>query len=192
MMLASPVARWHWSITLCIGGQDPLLNWSSRFVTSVERCCWTHGRTGRSPSSGSPASLSPGPWWARPAYCSSSMGRSNLMVPDPLILHYDSDFLETVDCGCIHANKADFSVCVIGQLGWQDVCVGAVAQCSLWDLAKAIILLYSDTDAKEWTADTVLGIVDEMAGELFGKGGYCRHATHISSQCCIQIHVYKC
>ncbi|KAG5283322.1 hypothetical protein AALO_G00040810 [Alosa alosa] len=50
-----------------------------------------------------------------------------------------------------------------GELGWQDVCVGVVAQCSLWDLAKAIILLYSDTNAKDWTADTVLGIVDEMA-----------------------------
>ncbi|XP_063070513.1 F-box only protein 47-like isoform X1 [Engraulis encrasicolus] len=50
-----------------------------------------------------------------------------------------------------------------GKLGWQDVCVGAVPQCSLWDLAKAITLLYGKADAKEWTTDTVLGIVDEMA-----------------------------
>lgn len=56
-------------------------------------------------------------------------------------------------------------MCVPGQLGWQDVCAGAVAQCSLWDLAKAIILLYSDAEAKDWTADTVLGIMDELAGE---------------------------
>ena len=69
-----------------------------------------------------------------------------------------------------------------GKLGWQDVCVGLVAQCSLWDLAKTIILLYSDADTKDWTADTVLGIVDEMAGELWGKERRYICVAHISRE----------
>lgn len=53
-----------------------------------------------------------------------------------------------------------------GKIGWHEMLDGVVAQCGLWDLAKAVILLYTDVEAKDWSADTLLGIIEEMTGEL--------------------------
>ncbi|XP_035250576.1 F-box only protein 47-like [Anguilla anguilla] len=49
-----------------------------------------------------------------------------------------------------------------GKIGWHEMLDGVVAQCGLWDLAKAVILLYTDAEAKDWSADTLLGIIEEM------------------------------
>ncbi|XP_026802933.1 F-box only protein 47 [Pangasianodon hypophthalmus] len=49
-----------------------------------------------------------------------------------------------------------------GKLGWQDVRDGAVVHGALWDLAKAIILLYGNTDNKSWSTDTILAIINEI------------------------------
>ncbi|XP_055735212.1 F-box only protein 47-like [Salvelinus fontinalis] len=49
-----------------------------------------------------------------------------------------------------------------GSLGWQEQLGAGVAQCSLWDLAKAVILLHSDLEARDWTTDTVLAILEEL------------------------------
>ncbi|XP_060786497.1 F-box only protein 47-like [Neoarius graeffei] len=48
-----------------------------------------------------------------------------------------------------------------GKLGWQDVRDGAVVHGALWDLAKAILLLYGNAD-KFWGTDTILAIVHEL------------------------------
>ncbi|KAI5107446.1 hypothetical protein C0J45_3084, partial [Silurus meridionalis] len=50
-----------------------------------------------------------------------------------------------------------------GKLGWQDVWDGAVVHDALWDLAKAILLLYGNTDGnKNWSTDTILAIINEI------------------------------
>ncbi|XP_030642460.1 F-box only protein 47-like [Chanos chanos] len=49
-----------------------------------------------------------------------------------------------------------------GKVGWQSVCEGVLPPCGLWDLAKAIILLHGDQDARDWSTDTVLAIFSEM------------------------------
>ncbi|XP_010878499.2 F-box only protein 47 [Esox lucius] len=49
-----------------------------------------------------------------------------------------------------------------GSLGWQELLGAGVPQCSLWDLAKALILLHSNLEATDWTTDTVMGILEEL------------------------------
>ncbi|XP_053536810.1 F-box only protein 47 [Ictalurus punctatus] len=49
-----------------------------------------------------------------------------------------------------------------GKLGWQDVRDDAVVHGALWDLAKAIMLLYGNTDNKSWSTNTVLAIINEI------------------------------
>ncbi|XP_061082863.1 F-box only protein 47-like [Conger conger] len=49
-----------------------------------------------------------------------------------------------------------------GKIGWHEMLDGVVAQCALWDLAKAVVLLNTDADARDWSADTLLGIIEEM------------------------------
>lgn len=52
----------------------------------------------------------------------------------------------------------------LGKIGWQDVCEHVVGQGGLCELAKAIILLHGHEDTKDWRAQTILSIVDEMMG----------------------------
>ncbi|KAL0963552.1 hypothetical protein UPYG_G00307870 [Umbra pygmaea] len=49
-----------------------------------------------------------------------------------------------------------------GSLGWQVLQGPGVAQCSLSDLAKALLLLHSDLKATDWTTDTILAIFEEL------------------------------
>ena len=54
-----------------------------------------------------------------------------------------------------------------GSLGWQEMRGPDVAHCALWDLAKAVVLLHSDREAKDWTTDTILAVLEELTGRLF-------------------------
>ncbi|XP_062311954.1 F-box only protein 47-like isoform X2 [Osmerus eperlanus] len=47
-------------------------------------------------------------------------------------------------------------------LGWQEMRGPDVAHCALWDLAKAVVLLHSDREAKDWTTDTILAVLEEL------------------------------
>ncbi|XP_045155892.1 F-box only protein 47 isoform X1 [Echinops telfairi] len=49
-----------------------------------------------------------------------------------------------------------------GQVVWQKMIEGRTDESSLKDLADAIRLLY-DTDTKEWTADDVISLIDELS-----------------------------
>ncbi|XP_066563651.1 F-box only protein 47 [Amia ocellicauda] len=49
-----------------------------------------------------------------------------------------------------------------GRIGWQSLCDTVVAECSLWDLAKALKLLYNDPETKEWTTDSVISLIEEL------------------------------
>ncbi|KAM4609414.1 F-box only protein 47-like [Polymixia lowei] len=47
-------------------------------------------------------------------------------------------------------------------LGWQEVVGSGLSHNALWDLAKALLLLYSDLEVKDWTTDTVMAILEEL------------------------------
>ncbi|XP_023673275.1 F-box only protein 47 isoform X1 [Paramormyrops kingsleyae] len=47
-----------------------------------------------------------------------------------------------------------------GKIAWHEVGDGVLAQGALWDLAKALLLLHADS--KDWTADTILSIIEEL------------------------------
>ncbi|XP_062862466.1 F-box only protein 47-like [Trichomycterus rosablanca] len=49
-----------------------------------------------------------------------------------------------------------------GKLNWQAVQDSVVGQSALLDLAKAIILLHEDGGNRNWTADTILAILNEL------------------------------
>ncbi|XP_028846095.1 F-box only protein 47-like [Denticeps clupeoides] len=53
-------------------------------------------------------------------------------------------------------------LCTDGKIGWQQVCDVPLAQVQLWDLAKALVLLYGNTDSREWSAGNVLSIIEEI------------------------------
>uniref|UniRef100_A0A8C6SBU2 F-box domain-containing protein n=1 Tax=Neogobius melanostomus TaxID=47308 RepID=A0A8C6SBU2_9GOBI len=49
-----------------------------------------------------------------------------------------------------------------GTVGWQDLVERALPHGSLWDLARALLLLFSKLEVKGWTADSILAILEEL------------------------------
>lgn len=54
-------------------------------------------------------------------------------------------------------------MCHSGHVVWQKMIEGPTDETSLKGLAEAIKLLYG-TEAREWTADDVISLVDELSG----------------------------
>nr|XP_015216999.1 PREDICTED: F-box only protein 47 isoform X2 [Lepisosteus oculatus] len=50
-----------------------------------------------------------------------------------------------------------------GKIEWEKMTENVVPECDLWDLAKIIRMLFSESEAKEWTADSVISILDEIS-----------------------------
>ncbi|XP_040004692.1 F-box only protein 47-like [Xiphias gladius] len=49
-----------------------------------------------------------------------------------------------------------------GTLGWQDLVERGLPHSALWDLARAIILLFGKLEVKGWTTDSMLAILEEL------------------------------
>uniref|UniRef100_A0A8C5DW21 FBXO47 ARM repeats region domain-containing protein n=1 Tax=Gouania willdenowi TaxID=441366 RepID=A0A8C5DW21_GOUWI len=49
-----------------------------------------------------------------------------------------------------------------GVLGWQDVVVSVLPHNSLWELAKAILVLFSKMEVRGWSSDSMLAIFEEL------------------------------
>ncbi|KAM7407651.1 hypothetical protein PAMA_003403 [Pampus argenteus] len=49
-----------------------------------------------------------------------------------------------------------------GSTGWQDLVERGVPHSTLWDLARAIIVLFSKLEVKGWTTDSMLAIFEEL------------------------------
>ncbi|XP_047457328.1 F-box only protein 47-like [Mugil cephalus] len=49
-----------------------------------------------------------------------------------------------------------------GKLGWQDVVERGAPQSALWDLAKAILMIFGKLEVKGWTTDSILAIFEEL------------------------------
>ncbi|RXM91947.1 F-box only protein 47 [Acipenser ruthenus] len=53
-----------------------------------------------------------------------------------------------------------------GRIGWQKLTEGAAEESNVKDMADAIRLLHGDQETKEWTADSVISLIDELSGVL--------------------------
>lgn len=51
-----------------------------------------------------------------------------------------------------------------GTIAWQDLVERGVPHGALWDLARAILLLFSKVEVKGWTTDSMLAIFEELIG----------------------------
>ncbi|XP_026232729.1 F-box only protein 47 [Anabas testudineus] len=49
-----------------------------------------------------------------------------------------------------------------GTLGWQDLVERGLPHSALWDLARAILLLFGKLEVKGWTTDSMLAILEEL------------------------------
>ncbi|KAM9710350.1 F-box only protein 47-like [Menidia menidia] len=49
-----------------------------------------------------------------------------------------------------------------GTLGWQDLVERGLPHTALWDLAKAILMLFGKLEVKGWTTDSMLAILEEL------------------------------
>ncbi|KAK6485330.1 F-box only protein 47-like isoform X2 [Huso huso] len=50
-----------------------------------------------------------------------------------------------------------------GRIGWQKLTEGAAEESNVKDMADAIRLLHGDQETKEWTADSVISLIDELS-----------------------------
>lgn len=51
-----------------------------------------------------------------------------------------------------------------GTLGWQDLVERGLPHSALWDLARAILLLFGKLEVKDWTTTSMLTILEELFG----------------------------
>lgn len=51
-----------------------------------------------------------------------------------------------------------------GTLGWQDLVERRLPQSALWDLARAILLLFGKVEVKDGTPSSMLAILEELIG----------------------------
>uniref|UniRef100_A0A3Q1FDW0 F-box protein 47 n=1 Tax=Acanthochromis polyacanthus TaxID=80966 RepID=A0A3Q1FDW0_9TELE len=49
-----------------------------------------------------------------------------------------------------------------GTLGWQDLVERGLPHVALWDLAKAILVLFDQVEVKGWTTDSMLAVLEEL------------------------------
>eukprot|EP00064_Thunnus_orientalis_P004292 superscaffoldBa00000387_g4303 len=49
-----------------------------------------------------------------------------------------------------------------GSISWQDLVERGLPHSALWDLARAILLLFSKVEVKGWTTDSMLAILEEL------------------------------
>ncbi|XP_062287723.1 F-box only protein 47-like [Scomber scombrus] len=49
-----------------------------------------------------------------------------------------------------------------GTIGWQDLVERGLPHSALWDLARAMLLLFSKIEVKGWTTDSLLAILEEL------------------------------
>ncbi|MGH0143634.1 UNVERIFIED_CONTAM: hypothetical protein FKN15_038416 [Acipenser sinensis] len=52
-----------------------------------------------------------------------------------------------------------------GRIGWQKLTERAAEESNVKDMADAIRLLHGDQETKEWTADSVISLIDELSGD---------------------------
>lgn len=51
-----------------------------------------------------------------------------------------------------------------GSLGWQQLTSSGLSSVALSDLAKAVLLLHTDMEQKDWNTNTILAIIEELRG----------------------------